>query len=182
MGPSQSLAENYGRRRVMRGALVSSTCAAHAGLGLSFYSQVTSPLRRYQDLLAHYQIHAILAKERQSGHAGAAADAPIPLDSETMDARLYIYSQQAAKNRQAERDSRAHWILVYLSRHRDWRGQGLVLDASAENGQIFIPEFGYEVQMRLPRGTKPDEAVMLALRRVSIPELSAGFDIVPQNL
>lgn len=182
MGPSQSLAENYGRRRVMRGALVSSTCAAHAGLGLSFYSQVTSPLRRYQDLLAHYQIHAILAKERQSGHAGAAADAPIPLDSETMDARLYIYSQQAAKNRQAERDSRAHWTLVYLSRHRDWRGQGLVLDASAENGQIFIPEFGYEVQMRLPRGTKPDEAVMLALRRVSIPELSAGFDIVPQNL
>jgi len=180
-GPSRSLAENFGRRRVMKAAIISTTCAAHAGLGLSFYTQVTSPLRRYQDLLAHYQIHAILAKERRSKHFGAAADAPIPLDSETMDARLYFLSQQAAKNRQAERDSRAHWTLVYLSRHRDWRGRGFVLDASAENGQIFIPEFGYEVQMRLPRGTRPDETIMLAVRRVSIPELSASFDIVPNN-
>jgi len=86
-GPSRSLAENFGRRRVMKAAIISTTCAAHAGLGLSFYTQVTSPLRRYQDLLAHYQIHAILAKERRSKHFGAAADAPIPLDSETMDAR-----------------------------------------------------------------------------------------------
>lgn len=181
LGPSQSLAENYGRRRVMRAALVSSTCSAHAGLGLSFYSQVTSPLRRYQDLLAHYQIHAILARERNSEHSAPAVRTPAPLDLETMNERLYLYSQQAAKNHQAERDSRAHWTLVYLSRHRDWKGQGIVLDASAENGQILIPEFGYETQMRIPRGIKPDETVMLALRRVSIPELSASFDILPQS-
>jgi len=97
LGPSRSLAENYSRRRVMKAAIISTTCAAHAGLGLSFYTQVTSPLRRYQDLLAHYQIHAILAKERRSRHFGATADAPVPLDSEIMDARLYVYSQQAAK-------------------------------------------------------------------------------------
>jgi exoribonuclease-2 len=180
-GPSQSLAENYGRRRVMKAAIISTSCAAHAGLGLSFYSQVTSPLRRYQDLLAHYQIHAMLAKERGARHSRSATDAAVPLDSETLNARLYCSSQQAAKNRQAERDSRAHWTLVHLSRHKDWRGPGLVLDASSENGQIFIPEFGHEVQMRLPRGTKPDETVMLALRRASIPELSASFDIVPKN-
>jgi exoribonuclease-2 len=181
LGPSQSLAENYGRRRVMKAAIISTSCAAHAGLGLSFYSQVTSPLRRYQDLLAHHQIHALLVQERGARRSRTATDPPAPLDSETLNARLYCCSQQAAKNRQAERDSRAHWTLVHLSRHKDWRGHGLVLDVSSENGQIFIPEFGYEVQMRLPRGTRPDETLMLALRRASIPELSASFDIVPKN-
>jgi exoribonuclease-2 len=179
-GPSRSLAENYGRRRAMRAALVNSTCSAHAGLGLSFYSQVTSPLRRYQDLLAHYQIHAVLAKEKNSELSAPAINAPAPLDLETVNERLYFYSQQAAKNRQAERDSRAHWTLTYLSRHRDWRGQGMVLDAS-ENGQIFIPEFGYEVQMPIPRGINADETISLTLRRASIPELFASFDVILKN-
>jgi len=180
-GPSRSLAENYNRRRVMRAALVSTTCSAHSGLGLSFYSQVTSPLRRYQDLLAHYQIHAALAKEKHGERTASASGAPVPLDLEQMNERLYRYSQQAAKNRQAERDSRAHWTLVYFGRHRDWKGPGTVLDSSAEYGQILISEFGYEGQVRLPRGIKPDETVTLELRRVSIPDLLAGFDIVPKN-
>ena len=180
LGPSESPSENYNRRRVMRATLVSTTCFAHAGLGLSFYSQVTSPLRRYQDLLAHYQIHAFLAGSSRPGDASLPTPkASLLLDTEAMNERLYSYSQQAARNRQAERDSRAHWTLVYLSRHRDWKGRAIVLDASSENAQILIPEFGYETQLRIPRGIKPDETISIALRRASISEQFASFDRIP---
>lgn len=36
-------------------------------LGLDCYSKVTSPLRRYTDLLAHWQIHSALAQEAKTG-------------------------------------------------------------------------------------------------------------------
>ncbi|HQB07256.1 MAG TPA: ribonuclease catalytic domain-containing protein [Rectinema sp.] len=179
-GPSESLAENYARRKVMRTAFVSSTCAAHAGLGLSFYSQVTSPLRRYQDMLAHYQIHAELARQKSSHRSDEKTfiEAPIGLSREMLDERLYLYSQQVAKNRQAERDSRLHWTMVYLSKHRDWMGQATVLEVDRGNAQIYIPSLGIEMPIRISRNTKPDTNITIALRRVSIPELSASFDVV----
>ncbi len=186
-GPSSSLAQNFARRRSMRASIVSATCSAHAGLGLSFYSQVTSPLRRYQDLLAHYQIHSVLASvkpylagttvESVQERTIVSATASLPLDLETMEERLYTYSQQAAKNRQAERDSRTHWTMVHLRRNPGWEGNAIVLDAS-ENSQIFIKELGFETSIKLPRGIAIDEEISIALRRVSIADLSAHFDFV----
>jgi len=37
-----------------------STPARHAGLGLKIYTQATSPIRRYSDLLTHFQLKAHL--------------------------------------------------------------------------------------------------------------------------
>ena len=164
-GPSPSLAQNFSRRRSMRASIVSATCSAHAGLGLSFYSQVTSPLRRYQDLLAHYQIRRALA----------GTSATPPLSTETLEERLYTYSQQAAKNRQAERDSRAHWTMVHLSKNPGWVGKAIVLDTS-ENAPALIRELGFETSIALSKGIAADEEISIALRRVSIVDLSARFE------
>lgn len=186
-GPSPSLARNFTRRRSMRASIVSASCSAHAGLGLSFYSQVTSPLRRYQDLLAHYQIHAALAAERNRatsaegesarGRSLAHSGDAFQLDTDAVEERLYTYSQQAAKNRQAERDSRAHWTMVHLSKNPGWEGNATVLDAS-ENGPVIVKELGFETPIKLPRGIAADEDISIALRRVSIVDLSAHFDFV----
>jgi exoribonuclease II len=45
-------------RRCMPKSEMSITPIRHAGLGLEIYTQVTSPIRRYTDLLAHFQIKA----------------------------------------------------------------------------------------------------------------------------
>ena len=44
------------RNRMLRGSLSMQQPQPHAGLGLSAYMQVTSPIRRYGDLLAHWQL------------------------------------------------------------------------------------------------------------------------------
>lgn len=177
MGPSESPAENFCRRRVMRASLVSSTCSAHAGLGLSFYSQVTSPLRRYQDLLAHYQIHAILVRERLHSTVQRNHEMAGLLSQDAVAERLYQANLAAARNRQAERDSRAHWTMVFLSTHRDWSGQAIVLDVGADSAQLLIPEFGYECSVRTSRRLMPDQWVRLVVRSVSVPDLNAVFEI-----
>ena len=53
------LAGMYALRRFMKRGQLKSLPARHAGIGLDAYTQVTSPLRRYQDLIAHQQLPPI---------------------------------------------------------------------------------------------------------------------------
>ncbi|KAL8294056.1 hypothetical protein RB597_008131 [Gaeumannomyces tritici] len=55
-------------------------------LGLDVYVKVTSPLRRYADLLAHWQIHAALAEEARRRDAGASLPAAAAVAPATADA------------------------------------------------------------------------------------------------
>ena len=52
----------YTMRRCMMPAASSMTPGLHAGLGLDRYTQATSPLRRYADLICHYQLEAWFAQ------------------------------------------------------------------------------------------------------------------------
>lgn len=54
-------------RRHMTRSINQCAPARHDGLGLDAYVQVTSPIRRYGDMLAHYQLKAYLG-----GRAGGA--------------------------------------------------------------------------------------------------------------
>lgn len=57
----EGVPEGYCREVMLRGRMVRSLTSTHApsphaGLGLPAYVQFTSPIRRYGDLLAHWQI------------------------------------------------------------------------------------------------------------------------------
>ena len=59
--------EGYCRNVMVRGRMVRSSITTdapspHAALGLSGYVQFTSPIRRYGDLLAHWQIKVNLSR------------------------------------------------------------------------------------------------------------------------
>ena len=56
----EGLAGEFKTVKSMHKRSVGITPAAHAGIGIGMYSQVTSPLRRYSDLIAHQQLRAFL--------------------------------------------------------------------------------------------------------------------------
>ncbi|EHA58291.1 mitochondrial protein cyt-4 [Pyricularia oryzae 70-15] len=60
--------EHYALIKQLAGpALLSTNPGLHFWLGLKHYVKVTSPLRRYLDIVAHFQIHAALAEEARTG-------------------------------------------------------------------------------------------------------------------
>lgn len=60
--------EDYQNLRALVGGFdVSTTPAPNYAMGLDFYTKVTSPLRRYPDLLVHWQIKAALLEEHRRG-------------------------------------------------------------------------------------------------------------------
>jgi exoribonuclease-2 len=168
--PLSGLAGAYQLRRCMRPRTLSVKPAPHWSLGLDGYTQVTSPLRRYTDLLAHQQIRAFLRGKNSPEQSGALP----PLEEEELLLRLAAADAAAQGNIQAERASRTHWTMVYLSDKRDSPWEGVILEKRGGRAQVLIPALGLETQVPL-RGGEFNEVIPLILKSVRIPEGEANF-------
>jgi exoribonuclease-2 len=162
--PLPGMAGSYQLRRCMRPRTLSVKPAAHWGLGLAEYTQVTSPLRRYTDLLAHQQIRAFLRGEP-------------PLGEEELLPRLAAGEAAAVAGVQAERASRAHWTAVYLLDKKGSEWKGVVMEKKGGRAVFIIPALGLETQAAVKEEPEPNQELTLSLGTVKIPEAEAVFVI-----
>jgi exoribonuclease-2 len=149
-------------RRCMRPRTISVKPAVHWGLGLDQYTQVTSPLRRYTDLLCHQQIRAFIM--------GGAL-----LSEDEVLLRVSAAEAAALAASRAERASRAHWTAVYLSDKKGSSWEGVVLDRKGNRGVVLIPTLGLETQISIRGNLEPNNPVGLVLKSVNIPEAATVF-------
>jgi exoribonuclease-2 len=156
------MAGSYQLRRCMRPRTLSLKPAPHWGLGLDVYSQVTSPLRRYTDLLAHLQIRALLRGEQ-------------PLSPDELAPRLAAADAAAQAVVQAERASRLHWTLAWLSDKKDSIWDAAALEKKGNRWAMLIPALAFETQVPLRKDVAPNDTVKLALKSVNIPRGEAIF-------
>lgn len=160
--PLPGLAGSFQKRRCMRPRRLSAQPGAHGGLGLGLYTQVTSPLRRYTDLLAHQQIRRILEEK-------------VPLDSDEILTRVAAGEAASLASVQAERASRQHWTAVYLSEHIGSRWEAVVLERKGNRATLTIPALALETQVQLSSSAVANDSVELCLSSVRIPELDIRF-------
>ena len=161
----EGLAGSYQLRRCMRPRSLSTKPGLHWGLGLDAYSQVTSPLRRYTDLLAHQQIRAVLRGEP-------------PLDEETLLLKLGAAERATVAAARADRATALHWKLVYLLDKQDSVWDAVLLEKSGPRAVMFIPALGLETSCALNRGSKdllPNDSAELKLKSVRLADAVANF-------
>jgi exoribonuclease-2 len=145
----------------------------HWGLGLDEYTQVTSPLRRYTDLLCHQQIRAWLYRNE-----GGSAE---PLTDEEVLLRVSAAEAAATAASRAERASRTHWLAVYLSQKQNGQDpaelvwEAVVLDRKGSRATVIIPALGIETQVNIRGDEKPNDTINLKLSSVKIPEGEVSF-------
>jgi exoribonuclease-2 len=130
-------AGEYQLRKIMRPRVLSNKPGLHGALGLDVYTQVTSPLRRYTDLLCHQQIRASLA--------GIS-----PLSDDEILARLLQAERGALAATHAERASNLHFKHVYLAARPDSVWEAFLLDKKKPRSVVLIPDLAMEVQVPLP--------------------------------
>jgi len=159
---TSGLAGSWQLRRCMRPRILSTKPGHHQGLGLDIYTQVTSPLRRYTDLLAHIQIRAFLRGEN-------------PLGVDDVSAKLGFSEAAAAAAVQAERASDNHWIMVYLSDKKDSAWDAVVLENKGNRMHIIIPSLALETQVSFQKNVLPNDNVKLILKSVNISRGEAVF-------
>jgi len=118
---------------------MSTTPAPHAGLGLQVYTQVTSPIRRYIDLLSHFQLKAYLRGDE------------CPFSAEQVQEIAYSASAATYEATLVERQTKRYWALEYLRRHGNQRWNALVLRWLREEdnlGIILLEDLGLELPHR----------------------------------
>ncbi|MBP0017347.1 MAG: VacB/RNase II family 3'-5' exoribonuclease [Cyanobacteria bacterium SBLK] len=129
-------------RRCMPRSEMGINPSRHAGLGLDIYTQVTSPIRRYTDLLAHFQLKAHLRGDE------------LPLTGEELQAIMFSVTASAYEATQVERQTNRYWGLEYLRRNTEEVWQALVLRWLREDEGlclILLEDLGLELPHRVSR-------------------------------
>ena len=158
----EGLAGQYKLRRCMHRRSVGVTPSMHCGLGLAMYSQVTSPLRRYGDLIAHMQLRAFLDKRQM-------------LDKDTMLLRVAMGEEAAQAAHKAERKSNMHWTLVYLLQNPEWTGKAVCLDTSQKLPLFSIPSLALEVNIAVNGEVNINQEIDVKVSSINLPELTVEF-------
>jgi len=156
------IAGSFQLRRCMRPRVLSVKPGRHQGLGLETYTQVTSPLRRYTDLLSHIQIRKVLRGEK-------------PLSADDMSMCLGYGEAASSAVIHAERASNNHWIMVYLAEKIDSIWDAIAIENKGNRWLVLIPSVALEIQIPLQKKVSPNETIKLVLKSVNISKGEAIF-------
>jgi exoribonuclease-2 len=160
---SPGFAGAYQLRRTMRPRTLSNKPGMHWALGLDIYTQVTSPLRRYTDLLCHQQIRAFLK------------GTPVLSEDEIL-ARLLQAERGASAANHAQRASNMHWKQVYLSDKKGQVWDAILLEKRKPRSLVLIPALALETQAVLSAAADACELggpLKVTLLKANVPENEA---------
>ena len=160
----EGLAAMWAQRKTLKRAQLKAVPAPHRGLGLPLYAQVTSPLRRYLDLVAHQQLRAWLKGER-------------PLSQGEVLERVGAAEAVADLVREGERRSKLHWTLLYLM-EKGYEGPGVLVERRGGQGVFLLPELGLTAQVALSQAFPLNAEVRLRFLEADLPVLEARFALV----
>lgn len=139
-------------RRCMPKSEMSITPVRHAGLGLETYTQATSPIRRYSDLLTHFQLKAHLRGE------------VLPFSAEQLKEVMISVSTITQEVTMVERQTNRYWALEYLRRHPDQVWETTVLMWLREDNNlalIMLEDLGLQLPMFFKRDVRLGENVLV---------------------
>lgn len=165
--PPDSMANMFARRRMMSPSQAGSQPGAHFGLGMGLYAQVTSPLRRYLDLVVHQQVRAFLLQQ------------PL-MDSTAVMERVGAADAVSREVRFAERQSNKHWTLVFLAQNPDWTGEAVVVEKRGKRDIILIPDLALDVPIRAKDDRPLNSHLMVKVKHINLPRLEVKFEIMAE--
>jgi exoribonuclease-2 len=151
-------------RKTFKRSRLSLTPALHSGLGLTAYTQVSSPIRRYADLVTQRQFTALLS------------GAPIPHGREELLQILGTAEAAEQEIRAIEDRSTNYWLLQYLSRYkRDEQLRAVVLDAK---GNIELENFYLRGKVTAAGKSQPGETISVEIDSIDPANAEVRFRLV----
>lgn len=139
-------------RRCMPKSEMSITPLRHAGLGLDTYTQATSPIRRYSDLLTHFQLKAHLRGE------------VLPFSAEQLKEVMMTVTAVTQEVTMVERQTNRYYALEYLRRHPEETWDVTVLMWLREDSNlalILLEDLGLQLPMTFKRSVKLGEQILV---------------------
>lgn len=124
----------------------------HAGAGLQCYAQLSSPIRRYADLVLQRQL------------VSALADGSAPYDADGILALLANTENAEAEAKELERRARRYWTLRYLERHA--LGTELAATVTRDGVSAELDDYGVRGALRGASNISSQTPIRVRIARV----------------
>jgi exoribonuclease-2 len=142
-------------RRALQPVALSTHRGRHSGLGLDLYTQVSSPLRRYGDLVMQRQLRAALAGD------------PPPHDTAELLGIIATIEATEREARRVESAENARWALEVVARlERGTTLQARVLGPAPGGHRVQLELCGAQGTLAGVRGHEPGELVLVEVASV----------------
>ncbi|MHA6696714.1 ribonuclease R [Chryseobacterium sp. A301] len=133
--PEENMIETLAMRSMSK-AVYSTDPIGHYGLGFSYYSHFTSPIRRYPDLIAHRLLQHYL-------------DGGKSVNSEEIEEKAKHCSARERLAADAERDSIKYMQVKFMDKHVGQVFEGVISGVADFGFWVQIPENGAEGLIKL---------------------------------
>ena len=157
-----SLSKTYAAAKGFSRSKLSVKPSLHAGLGLDAYIRVTSPMRRYLDLLVQQQLINYLAGLEL-------------MNEDDIKSRIKVINSSMSKTNKAIRQSIDHFRCLYFKQNKGWEGEGIVVEINGNKTLLMIPEFAMITQVKFKTKPKLDEKIKLKVSSIELFERSVDF-------
>jgi len=148
-------------RKTFKRSRLSLTPGLHSGLGLTAYTQASSPIRRYADLVTQRQFTAL------------AKGSAIPYGREELLQILVAAEAAEQEIRTIEDRSTNYWLLGYLSANKKGQSLGaVILDAK---GNIELEDYYFRAKLTVPCKARPGDSVQVQIDTIDPGKGEARF-------
>jgi exoribonuclease-2 len=130
----------FKQRRKLNPLMIGTEPRSHTGLGLDVYTNASSPIRRYLDLVVQRQIRDYLI------------DGSPPYDKEALEEIRMSVEPTLRDLGRVKRNRIRYWIQKYLLQHIGEKFSALVLDVLRGRYRILLTDFLFVTEMKKENG------------------------------
>ena len=157
-----SLSKTFEAAKGFNRSKLSVKPSLHAGLGLNEYLRVTSPMRRYLDLLVQQQLVRFISNLTL-------------LNESEIKARIKVNNSSSSKINKAIRQSVEHFRCLYFKQNRNWKGDGVVVEKTGNKALLMIPELAMITQIKPKTEVELEDKIKLKVSSINLFERSIDF-------
>ena len=150
--------------RCFKKSKISTTASVHSSLGLRSYVRITSPIRRYLDLVAQQQIVNFINNSKMR-----TKDEIEHIIKHSNNAMLKII--------RTNKNSIEHFKCLFLKQNKKWSDIGIVVDKQKQRATLLIKSLAMFVNIKLDFDCSIDQEILLKVKSIDLENLLIDFQV-----
>jgi exoribonuclease II len=142
----------FKQRRKLTPLTISAEPKTHSGLGVDVYTQASSPIRRYFDLLVQRQLRSFLVSGTPC------------YNSEDLEQKRMALEPILRDVEKMNRNRTRYWLYKYLLQHLGDKLPAVVLDVMRNRSRLLLPDLLLVVEMKKENGQELFEGQKIQVR------------------